>query len=106
MDAGDLITTIAETSGNARHVTVAGELDIASSSRLAALLDTMIDDGIELIVLELRDVPFADSSGLRVLVNASNRLDETGGSLVVEGMSPAVEKLLQLTGLIDRYRAG
>lgn len=98
--------TIADASGHARHVTVAGELDVETSGRLEALLDDMVSaGGVELIVLDLRGVPFADSSGLRVLVRTGNRLEEIGGRIVIEGMSPAIERLLQITGLIDTYRS-
>ena len=106
MTPDDLLITVAETSGHARHLTVSGELDLATSSRLADQLDQYVDEGIELVVLDLTGVSFADSTALRVIVNASNRLEERDGQLLIEGLSPAVQKLLEVTGLIDRYRNG
>ena len=104
MDTDDLLLTIAETAGHARHIRVVGDLDVETSTQLAEAIKQLVDTGIALVVLDLVGVNFADSSGLRVIVHAGNQLEDGGGSLIIEGMSPAVERLLQLTGVIDRYR--
>ena len=41
----------------------------------------------------------------RAIVAAGNRLNEGGGKLFIEGMSGAVQKVLEISGLIDG-RAG
>lgn len=105
MDPNELLFTVAETAGHARHITVTGELDVETSSSLASLGDRLVVEGIQLIVLDLAHVGFADSSGLRVLIALGDQLEAAGGSLVIEGMSPAVERLLEITGLINKYRS-
>lgn len=104
MDPDDLLLTVAETAGHARHLTVSGELDLATSARLGDMINEMVASGIRLVVLDLTAVSFVDSSGLRVIIEAGDRLEECDGHLVLEGLSPAVQKLLEVTGLIDRYR--
>jgi anti-anti-sigma factor len=44
-------------------------------------------------------VEFIDSSGLGVLVGSLRRLREDGGDLVLRAASPAVTRILELTGL-------
>ena len=104
MDADELLLTLADTAGHARHITAAGDLDVSSSAQLATMIDELIQSGVTLIVLDLTAVGFADSSGLRVIVHAGNQLEAHDGRLIIEGVSPAVGRLLELTGLIDRYR--
>jgi anti-sigma B factor antagonist len=58
-----------------------------------------------LIVLDASDVEFLDSSGLRVIVASGIRLSNAGGRLLIEGMSGAVQRVLEVSGLIEQYRA-
>jgi anti-anti-sigma factor len=94
----------AEPPGHAFRVTARGEIDITTASRLQNLLTDLIDGDAHLIVLDLEGVQFLDSSGLRVLVDAGGRLTSTDGRLLIEGMSGAVQRVLEVTGLIDQYR--
>jgi anti-sigma B factor antagonist len=55
-------------------------------------------------VLDASGIDFVDSSGLRVIINCGNKLSAAGGRLLIEGMSGAVQRTLEISGLIDRYR--
>jgi anti-anti-sigma factor len=70
-------------------VQLAGELDMASAPALEqALRDAELR--ARLVVLDLRELTFTDSCGVRVIVNASRRADRTGCRLVlVRGPSQA-----------------
>ena len=106
MDPQELLMTVAEAAGHSRHIHLSGELDLVTASALDTAVEKMVEEGIELVVLDLSDVSFIDSSGLRVIIGAGDRLEAVGGHLVIEGASRTVEKLLDLTGLINRYRRG
>jgi len=96
------------TSDSATHgvrVVARGEIDIETAPRLTAMLDRVIDDGARIVVLDAGDVGFIDSTGLRAIIAAGNRLNERDGHLMIEGMSGAVQTVLEISGLIDRYRA-
>jgi anti-anti-sigma factor len=82
-----------------------GELDVATASRLEAALDPLVDSGASLIVLDLSEVSFLDSSGLRTIVRTATALEDAGGRLVIDGVSPAVSRVLEVTGLLERLRA-
>ena len=90
--------------GHAFRVTARGAIDIATAARLHDLLTGLIDGGAHLVVLDIQDIQFLDSSGLRVLVLAGDRLADAGGQLLIEGMSGAVQRVLEITGLLDHYR--
>ena len=67
-----------------------------------AALDEAVDGGARLITVEMSGVSFLDSSGIRSLVRAANRLDELDGRLTVAGLSGAAQRVLEVSGLIDR----
>jgi stage II sporulation protein AA (anti-sigma F factor antagonist) len=85
-------------------VVVRGELDMQTAEKLEAMLDEVIEKGARLVTLDLEEVDFLDSSGLRVILGASNKLADQDGQLLLEGASSAVERVLELTGVIERLR--
>jgi stage II sporulation protein AA (anti-sigma F factor antagonist) len=52
------------------------------------------------VILDLRGVPFMDSTGLKVILIASRDLD--GPLAVIAGAGSAVARLLDLAGVADR----
>ena len=85
--------------GAARLITVSGEIDLASAPQLEDAL-TEVTDGT--IIADLTDVGFIDSTGLRSLMTARERIAETGRLLLVFGDGP-VKRILDLTRLTDRF---
>ena len=78
-------------------LTVEGEIDVESSPELGAALDDVEAD--RHVVLDLGGVAFMDSSGLKVLIGQTVRRGEAGGSLYVRNPSPAVRRVVDVTGL-------
>ena len=74
---------------------LAGEIDSYTAPELADLLlkHPHID------AIDLRDVTFIDSSGLRVIVEAHQRRLEDDRVLVLRSPSPAVQRLLEISGV-------
>src|SRR5260221_11269875 len=104
--ADDLPVEVSETV-RAWSVVDRGEIDMPTAPQLERVLDDVIAKGALLVTLDLEAVDFLDSSGLRVILGASNKLsDQEGqeGQLLLEGASPAVERVLEVTGLIERPR--
>ncbi|TAK68215.1 MAG: STAS domain-containing protein [Actinomycetota bacterium] len=79
-------------------VGVAGEVDIATAPELDAVL-AALPAGPAAVVVDLVDVGFLDSTGLGVLVKASARAREHGGSFGLVVANPSVDKVFRLTGL-------
>jgi anti-anti-sigma factor len=86
----------------ARLLSVAGELDLASSPTLEQELERVLADGPGLVIIDLRELEFIDSTGLSVLIRAHNRAQETGHRLGVVNGSRQVRRLLSLTGVAER----
>jgi stage II sporulation protein AA (anti-sigma F factor antagonist) len=78
-------------------LTVLGEIDMATAPQLAKALARCKGR----TVVDLRKVPFMDSSGIRVLVAEQQRLDRNGGSLRLLSGRGQVTRILDLTGIAD-----
>jgi anti-anti-sigma factor len=76
-----------------------GELDLATAPDLQTSLDAVYDTGKRRIIVDLGEVPFIDSSGLRVLVAAHNKLVADGGALIVMCSDPFVRRVFDVARL-------
>jgi anti-sigma B factor antagonist len=94
----------ASSTGHGYRVVARGEIDLQTAPRLAAELESLIERGALAVVLDASGVEFMDSSGLRVIVNGNSKLSAAGGRLLIDGMSGAVQRVLEISGLIEQYR--
>lgn len=85
---------------DAAWVRVAGELDVATTPQLMQSL-AHAQARAHLVVLDLRELAFADSAGVHVVVNAGVRARAAGGRLVIVRAKPAVDRVFELTGIAD-----
>jgi anti-anti-sigma factor len=82
---------------NAAWVHLAGELDVDTTPLLEWALRAD-DSQARLIVLDMRDLAFMDSSGVHAIVNAGAHVRRLGHRLVILRGPPAVDRLFALTG--------
>jgi anti-anti-sigma factor len=76
-------------------VRLAGEVDVAASGAVRSRVDGAAGGAL---VVELSEVTFVDSSGLRELLRAGMECERRGGRLLLAGVPPILERLLGLTG--------
>ena len=91
-----------EERGDSVYATLRGELDISTASRLEESLERVEADGPALLVLDLSQLAFMDSTGLRLLIGADMRAREAGRRLVVVQGNDMVQRVLRLTRLDER----
>ena len=78
-------------------IAASGEID----AHTAPLLSAAIDAAGPQVELDLSGVEFVDSSGLRVLIDAHQRLADSGGKLQLVALSEPVRRLLEISGVSD-----
>jgi anti-anti-sigma factor len=81
-----------------------GELDIESAPTLEQEVGMVRAAGYAEVVLDLREVEFIDSSGLRVLLSLRNDAKRTAYRLWLIPPPPAVRRIFEITvtrGLFD-----
>ena len=80
-------------------VTVSGRVDSATAPDLQKALQALLDAEHNQIVLELKDVDYMSSAGLRVLVSTQKAAKKSGGALRLAQLSTRVEDVFELAGL-------
>ena len=80
---------------------VHGDIDIAGGPTLDSFV-TRSENG-EPVVLDLGDVDFIDSSGLRTLLAATRRASQRGTVVRLRNVRPTVRRMLEITGTADQF---
>lgn len=86
------------------RVAVRGELDLASAPTLEKSVSEIEADGVRGVILDLRDLVFIDSTGLRILIGLSQSMDHRPRVAIV-GASDRVLRVFVMTGT-DRILNG
>jgi anti-anti-sigma factor len=90
-----------EHSGSALVVAPQGEIDLATVDRVREAVEREHRPG-DMLVVDLRNVRFLDTSGLRLVLSLSERAGAEGFSLrLVRGPS-AVQRVFEVSGLAPR----
>ena len=84
--------------GATLQLAVSGEIDITTAPLLRQKIEQAKDHDLDLIVLDLQQVTFIDSTGLRALLEAQEQLN---GRLRIMP-SPPVSRLIEITKVRDR----
>ena len=92
-DHGSRITVLVVGDG----LSVDGEIDAHTAPRLAAALAEQAE--ADTLVAHVGGVTFMDSSGLRVLVEATTQATSHGRVLIISKPSAAVRRVIEISGL-------
>jgi anti-sigma B factor antagonist len=91
--------------GSVHTLQVTGEVDVATTGQLESTamgaMDTVGRRGV--VELDMREVSFMDSSGLRMLMTLRKRAEENDVDLVLRSPSRPVQRLLELTSLAEHF---
>jgi anti-sigma B factor antagonist len=89
--------------GGGRALMLGGELDMASAPMLHAAVSRICENGAAgaRITLDLSGLAFIDSTGMAEVILTSQLCDRDGFELTVVPGPRAVQRLFELTGLID-----
>ena len=78
---------------------VGGELDVDTATLLHHHMANQFLHGRRHLVLDLSALTFMDSSGLNVLIKGAREARQLAGDLHLVAPTPAVSRLLEITGL-------
>ena len=79
-------------------VQIEGELDTGSSPDAQNQLDQLRGQGVKKILLDLTNLDFISSAGLRVLLATAQELKENGGDLRVCSLNREVKEVFDISG--------
>jgi len=83
--------------GFSDRLLLSGEFDELAVPRFDAAADTL--DTAQPIIVDLRDLSFIDSSGLRCLLNLAQRVEWGGGTIRLEHADERTRRLLAIAGV-------
>jgi anti-sigma B factor antagonist len=84
---------------SAHVVAAAGELDLYAAPLLDRELQRIIEGGGQLVVVDLTETTFIDSTALGVLLRALQRIRPAGGRVGVVADNPSIVKIFEITRL-------
>ncbi len=84
------------------RIALEGELDYSSALTLDDELRRADAGEVTVMILDLSELRFMDSTGLAVIANACRRMRRGGRRLIVACPTGAVRRILQLTGMLER----
>ncbi len=72
-----------ESSGNRRIVHIKGKITFEYCPVLQSRLDSVVDEGVREIVIDFKEVPFIDSSGVGEVLRLFKRMKESSGEVIL-----------------------
>ena len=92
-------------SGSRVEIAIHGELDLATAPQLQAEFERVAAlDGLELVVVDLRQLAFLDSTGLETILRLDANARARGAAVAVVRGPRAVERLFSVMRLDQRLR--
>lgn len=88
--------------GESRVLALCGELDLANAGTAESALKSSLEDDTSRVVVDMRELEFIDSTGIALLVSALRHNADGARVSFIPSDSPAVTRVLELTGLAER----
>jgi anti-sigma B factor antagonist len=86
------------------YITVDGRIDAETAPQLDAVLDSAMDQGFFRIVLNLEEVSYISSRGLKSLIRARKMTRRFNrGDLRLVNPQPKIREVLEFTGLLPLF---
>lgn len=80
-------------------VEVTGEIDLSNADLMKSEIDAAIESGAPRVAVDLRGVGFMDSTGLRVLIGAHQKLRAADRDFAIVSKAGPVERLFEITAV-------
>lgn len=85
--------------GKKLYITLEGRLDTVTAPQLDAELKQSLG-GMEFLALDLKDLVYMSSAGLRTILSAQKQMNRQG-RMVVRNVNETIMEVFELTGFVD-----
>ena len=93
----DLTTTVAVDENNSvARVALKGALNTDTAPGFEQQLDKVLADGHQLTVLDMKDLDYISSAGLRVIFKAAKQAKTAGRRLAAANRKPHIDKVFEI----------
>jgi anti-sigma B factor antagonist len=80
---------------------LSGEIDAHTAPQFAAQFEPLPAGLGSVLTIDMADVTFMDSSGLRVLIELNGRASDSGVTMTIRAPSRAVARIIEISGLSE-----
>jgi anti-sigma B factor antagonist len=91
-------------SGDVSFLTVSGRVDSDTAPQLDDALAQLTAGGKNKIVLDLKEVDYLSSAGLRAIVKSAQAAQSSGGELRLSAVSNAIEVVMRTVGMLQMFK--
>ena len=93
------MTITKHTDGDKLTIALEGRLDTSTAPELEAELNAILD-GVKQLVLDMEQLLYLSSAGLRVVLAAQKRMNKQG-QMVVRHVNETIMEVFEVTGFVD-----
>lgn len=93
--------TSREAGSGVLEIAISGELDLAVADQLRAALEEASARDAAVVLVDLGECEFIDSTGIALLVHARKALEGRGGRLLLCEPVDQVREVLRVSGLLE-----
>ncbi|MAT38373.1 MAG: anti-sigma B factor antagonist [Ectothiorhodospiraceae bacterium] len=90
------------TQGDVTIVDLSGDIDGRTSPQAQSVISANLSDGVKLL-LNMTQVPYMSSAGLRMLLLVYRQIIAKQGKVVLVGLSEDLQDTMAATGFLDHF---
>ncbi len=77
-------------------ITMSGKLDTETYAKLEQLINSLTEDQVHSITLNMAGLTYISSMGLRVIIQTTKLLKGSNGQLIITNASPPIQAVLEI----------
>ena len=89
--------------GDVVIISLAGRLDAYGANDVEKKLDSFIDNGQVNLVINLENLEYISSSGLRVFLAALKKVRKQQGDMKLAGLKPFIKEIFDIAGFTQLF---
>lgn len=90
-----------DVSNNKLVITLSGRLDTITSPQLEEEIRHISLDEIEIIILDIKELEYISSAGLRLILKIHKKMSAKGGVLKLINVNEMISEVFYMTGMSD-----
>ena len=79
-------------------VSLQGRMDAVTAPELEKKIDGLIEEGLNRFVINLKDLEYISSAGLRVILVIAKKLKTSNGQMLISNLKGVVNEVFEISG--------
>ena len=94
------MTIAIEPTDKAHIIALQGQVNSSNAATVETEVLSVVSQGAKNVLLNMTELSYISSAGLRVVLVLAKRLKQAGGKLVIYGMQPHVREVFDISGFL------